>query len=168
MEFINAGREHFAAITQLVSSPDELYLVYPSGQYPWTLEQLEKLAAIRSDFTVCSVDGAVVAFANLYNVVSEKSAFIGNVIVADAYKGRGIGKRLAQYMTDLCITKYAAVPHLSVFSFNTRAMLMYHHLGFEPYALEERKNLQGESVALVHMRYLPSSMSVGDIKDQSI
>lgn len=152
MEFINAGREHFAAITQLVSSPDELYLVYPNGQYPWTVEQLEKLAAIRSDFTVCRVDGVVAAFANLYNVVPKESAFIGNVIVAEAYRGREIGKRLMQYMTDLCITQYSAVPHLSVFSFNVRALLLYSRLGFEPYAIEARKNLQGELVALIHMR----------------
>lgn len=151
IEFIHADWEHYAAITRLVSSPEELYLIYPAGQYPWTVEALTELATVRSDFTVGLVDSRVVAYANLYNVNLGKSVFIGNLIVDDAYKGRGIGKRLAQHMMDLCAHKYFAVPHLSVLSYNAHAMLLYARLGFEPYAVEERKGLYGESVAVIHM-----------------
>lgn len=152
MQFIKAGREHYADIARLIFSPEELYLVHPGGQYPWTVMQLEKLAESRASFTVAVIDGEVVAFANLYNVEPDESAFIGNVIVAAAYRGQGIGKQLTQHMADLCVKVYSAVPHLSVFSSNTRAMLMYAKLGFEPYAVEARTDLQGESIALVHMR----------------
>lgn len=151
MQFINAGREHYEAITRLISSAEELYLVHPGGQYPWTVAQLEILAESRANFTVALIDDEVVAFANLYNVEPDESAFIGNVIVAAAYRGQGIGKLLTQHMADLCVTVYSAVPHLSVFGSNTRAMLMYANLGFDPYAVEARTDLEGKPVALVHM-----------------
>lgn len=152
MQLVNAGKEHFAAIARLVSSPEELYWVHPGGQYPWSAAQLGQLAEARANFTVAVVDGEVAAFANLYNIEPDESAFIGNVIVAEAFRGRGIGGRLIRHMAALCVQAYAAEPRLSVFSANTRALLLYTGLGFEPYAVEARTGLQGEPVALVHMR----------------
>lgn len=35
VEFIPATEQHYAAVGNLVTSPEELYLVYPSGHYPW-------------------------------------------------------------------------------------------------------------------------------------
>jgi ribosomal protein S18 acetylase RimI-like enzyme len=150
---IEAKREHFSEIANLVSSPEELFLVYPSGRYPWDIQQLNKLYEARKNFTVCIINGLIAAFANLYNIKPDDSAFIGNVIVSDAYKGQGVGKALTEYMLRLCKEKYNAVAHLSVFGFNARALLMYSKSGFVPYAVEQRKDLKGEMVALIHMRY---------------
>ncbi len=153
MQIIEANQDHFPDIANLVSSAEELFLVYPSGCYPWTVDQLERLLAVRSDFTVAVVDGQIAAFANLYDIRPQDSAFIGNVIVADACKGKGIGKALLGHMLGLCQQKYRAEVHLSVFGFNARALLLYTQLGFKPYAVEPRRNLQGDTVALIHMRH---------------
>ena len=153
VQIIEATVEHYEEIGNLVGSPEELYLVYPSGSYPWDVAQLKKLAELRPNFTVSIVQNEIAAFANLYNVLPGESAFIGNVIVSEKHKGKGIGKALTMHMVKICQEQYKAVPHLSVFGFNARAILMYSSLGFVPYEVEARKNLNGEIVALIHMRY---------------
>lgn len=153
MQFFTATQTHYPEIAKLVSSPEELYLVFPNGKYPWDESQLMLLAKSRSDFTIAVVDDEIIAFANLYNVNFSGSAFIGNVIVSDKHKGKGVGKALTNHMMSLCQIKYKAVAHLSVFTFNTKAARMYEHLGFKGYATEERQNLTGEPVTLMHMRY---------------
>lgn len=153
MRFIEASKEDFLEIANLVSSPEDLYLIYPSGHYPWTVEQLTTLYGQRNNFTIAVVDGAVAAFANLYQVKRGESAFIGNVIVGDKHKGQGLGKALTMHMVGICRDNYQAVAHLSVFGFNARALLMYAGLGFKPYDVEPRQNPRGETVALIHMRY---------------
>jgi ribosomal protein S18 acetylase RimI-like enzyme len=153
LQFVAATEDHFADITALVRSPEELYLVYPSGRYPWDIAQLKRLAQLRSDLTVALVDGEVAAFANLYDLVPNKSAFIGNLVVSPGYKRLGIGRSLTLHMMEICEGTYRARPHLSVFGFNAPAILLYTRLGFTPYAVEPREDLKGETVALFHMRY---------------
>ncbi|AJR08556.1 GNAT family N-acetyltransferase [Photobacterium gaetbulicola] len=151
MELLNAEKEHYQQIGRLVNSAEELYTICPSGSYPWDEEQLSEIAETRLNLTICSVEGCVAAFGNIYNVVPGESAFIGNIIVGDNYKGQGIGKKLIQYLSELCEESYDAIPHISVFGFNTHALLLYTRLGFVPYAIEERTSLNGETVALIHM-----------------
>ena len=153
MDFIPATQEHYSDIADLVSSPEELYLIYPSGNYPWDSTQLQALSENRLDYTTCLIDDVVAAFANLYNVTPNESAFIGNVIVSKSHRGKGVGVALTQYMIQICLSKYKAVPHLSVFGFNSKALLMYSQMGFKPYDLTPRKSLSGEDVALIHMRH---------------
>ncbi|NOH85999.1 GNAT family N-acetyltransferase [Vibrio sp. 03-59-1] len=152
MEFTSASEAHFEAIAQLVSSPEELYSVCPSGSYPWDYSQICDISKERSDLTVCLVDNQVVAFGNLYNVKPLQSAFIGNIVVSDAYKGQGIGRALIEHLSSQCSDLYQAVPYLSVFNYNTRALLLYTKLGFEPYSAESRISHDGETVVLLHMR----------------
>ncbi|WP_241767233.1 GNAT family N-acetyltransferase [Vibrio parahaemolyticus] len=151
MEFTSANETHFEAIAQLVSSPEELYSVCPSGTYPWDYEQICRISEARSDLTVCLIDNQVVAFGNLYNVKPSERAFIGNVVVSDAYKGKGIGRALIEYLSSKCSNIYQAKPCLSVFNYNTRALLLYTKLGFEPYGAEPRISHDGEAVVLLHM-----------------
>jgi ribosomal protein S18 acetylase RimI-like enzyme len=153
LQFVAATEEHFSAIGSLVTSPEELYLVYPSGHYPWDRQQLKQLAQVRSDMTLALVDGEVAAFANLYDVKPNESAFIGNLIVSPRFKRLGIGKALTQHMMEICERAYQARPHLSVFGFNAPAVFLYSALGFKPYGVESREDLKGERVALFHMRY---------------
>lgn len=153
MKFISATEQHYPAIGNLITSPEELYLVYPSGQYPWDVEQLKDIATKRHGLTVGIVDNQIVAFANVYDLVPQQSAYIGNVIVAKSYRGRGLGKTLIRHMIEMCQQKYQAVPHISVFNDNTKALLIYTELGFVPYAIEQRLNLNSDKVALIHMKY---------------
>lgn len=152
MQFLPLGPENFEAIAQLPSSAEELNLLYSGKTYPWTVEQIQVLYEQRSDFTGVFVDGTLAAFANLYNVRPGHSAFLGNIIVNDAFKGRGIGHALTVHMTQIVKQKYAAEPHLTVYGFNAKALLMYARQGFKPYDVAERRNVRDEIVAVVHMR----------------
>lgn len=154
MQIKEATEAQFGDIAGLVGSAEELFLVYPNGRFPWDITQLKALAKVRANFTVCLVEGEISAFANLYNIVPGDTAFIGNVIVARQFQGQGIGKDLTKHMIKICQEQYKAIPHLAVFGYNARAMLLYSSLGFEPYSVEPRKNLKGENVALIQMRYV--------------
>ena len=152
LRFVSADQSYFEEICFLVSSPEELFLVHPSGQYPWNTSQLKQLEKTRKDLTVALYKEQVAAFANLYDVQARKSAFIGNVIVGDAFKGKGIGKALIKHMMEVCKQQYQATPHISVFSFNTKALSLYQALGFEEYDSEIRKSLTGRDAELIHMK----------------
>ncbi len=152
VEFTPATEQHFNDICSLVTSPEELYILNPYGTFPWDVEQLAEKFRTRVDHTVCVVDGMVCGYANLYDVKKDESAFIGNVVISDQYKGFGLGKKLISHMLELCQYTYNAVPHLMVFAHNTRALLIYTKMGFKPYDIESKQNLDGEQVALLHMR----------------
>lgn len=153
MKFASAVEAHYPAIANLATSPEELYLVCPTCRFPWDVEQLKATAAKRHELTVGIVDHRVVAFANLYDLIPRQSAFIGNVVVAAGYRGRGLGKALIKHLMAICQDSYQVVPHISVFNDNTRALLLYTALGFAPYAVEPRLDLNHETVALIHMKY---------------
>lgn len=156
MEFIPATEQHYTEINKLVSTPEELYLVAPAAKFPWDIEQIKEISRRRQNLTVALVDGCVAAFANLYDVIPGDTAFIGNVIVSDQFKGRGIGKALCHHMNKICVFEHNAVPHISVFSCNSKALLLCAKIGFIPYEVEARKNLNDETVALIKMSYEPT------------
>ena len=143
----------FPAISALVPSADELFLVYPLGQFPLTADQLRQLATTRSDLTVAVEDGRVMGFANLYDLRPGQSAFIGNVVVDRAHRGRGLGRRLVNHMLDLAFDIHAvAEVRISVFCHNTPALLLYDSLSFVPYAIERRLDPHGRIVPMLHLR----------------
>lgn len=153
MEIQVAREEHFEQIARLVASSEELFLTSPNSSFPWTADQLKHLSESRKNFTVCLVDGEVAAFASLYDVLEGEFAFIGNVIVGRHFRKNGIGKALVEHMCELCRWRYKAVPHLSVFASNTRALVMYSDMGFLPYAIEPYSHTEFGETAVVHMRY---------------
>lgn len=152
MKFIPAQKEHFSDIARLAKSPEELFSFCVDGKFPWDAEQIEKIAQLRKNLTICEINGRVVAFGNLYDVIPGKQAFIGNLIVDRDFQGQGIGKRLVNHMIQICSDSHDAVAHLSVFNFNIQALLMYSRMGFEPYGVKPLQSPAGEPVALIHMR----------------
>ncbi|HEY0721162.1 MAG TPA: GNAT family N-acetyltransferase [Gammaproteobacteria bacterium] len=150
--FRAAEEEDFPAVAALVQGAEELFRVYPRGSYPLTPAQLRALAKVRSDLTVALVDGAVAGFANLYDLVPDQRAFIGNVIVSRQRRGKGLGRALLHHMVGVAFDKYRLPEvRISVFSDNTPALLLYATLGFRPDSVEERRDPQGTRVALLHM-----------------
>lgn len=151
--FREAMEDDFQGICSLITSKEELFLVYPSGKYPFTVEQIVELSKVRKELTVVVEDNKIIGFANLYNYESGKSAFIGNVVVDKKHRGKGLGKEIVLYMLKVGYEKLD-LPELriSVFSENTPAMLLYSGLGFVPYEIEERKDFDSKRVALVHMK----------------
>lgn len=152
MEIREARSSDFEFITRLIQSKSELFWVYPRGRYPLTVTQLQLLSEERCDLTVATEAGAVVGFANLYNLERGHSVFIGNVVVDQRLRGQGIGKALVAHMVNLALDKYGVQQvSISVFSDNIPALLMYARLGFRPNAVEERRDWEGRRVALLHM-----------------
>ena len=89
------------AISRLITSEEELFLVYPKGQFPLTVKQVKILFDERFEFTVfCvnedsnNIDGIakeekIVGFANLYGKVEFQYAYIGNIFLTQDYRGKG-------------------------------------------------------------------------------
>jgi ribosomal protein S18 acetylase RimI-like enzyme len=151
-ELAAADDSHYKGILELFTSPEELFLIYPSGSWPFDRRQLERLGKERSDFTVVMDNQQVIGFANIYTNISSDRYFIGNVVISRAYRGQAIGRRLVCHMCDLIFDHYASTVFISVFTFNTAALLLYASLGFKPYDLERRTMPNGDSAALLHMR----------------
>ena len=148
-----ASRCDYEGISNLITNEDELFLVYPSGSYPFTIDQVKRLSQLRKDLTVLTLEDKVVGFANFYDLEPEKFVFIGNVVIDRSFRGEGLGKKIIMHMLKIAFEKYKLPEvRISVFSDNAPALLLYSRFGFCPYDIEERKNPKGESVALIHMR----------------
>ena len=154
-EYRVATKNDFSKICALVTNEEELFWVYPSGQFPLTVDQLMKLSRERKDLTVVVENERIIGFANLYNHIQGKSAFIGNVVIDKCNRGKGIGRNLILYMLERArkIHNLNEV-HISVFNENTPALLLYSTLGFTPYGMEERSNPKGKKVLLIHMKMM--------------
>ena len=154
MHFRPAVPADYEAICKLVPNAHELYLVYPRGTYPFTVEQVKHLSETRKELTVAIGDArTVVGFANLYDFKYGDKAFIGNVVIQKSSRGKGLGKQIIHHMINAAFSKYGlGEVHISVFSDNITALLLYSKLGFQPYSIEERQNYQAKRVALIHMK----------------
>ncbi|MCU7917649.1 MAG: GNAT family N-acetyltransferase [Candidatus Thiodiazotropha sp. (ex Epidulcina cf. delphinae)] len=151
-QIVSADATHFNGIVQLIQSPEELFLIHPSGTWPFDIAQLQQLSQERSNFTVVMDQDTIIGFADLYRNLAGDKLFIGNVVVSDNYRGQGVGRQLICHMCDIIFDRYAPEVHISVFSFNTPALLLYASLGFKPYDLERRRMPNGDFSALIHMR----------------
>ncbi len=148
-----ANEDDFKSICDLVRNRDELFLIYPAATFPWTVEQLIELSKVRTELTVVSEGEQVIGFANLYDYEPKKLAYVGNVVVDSAYRSRGIGKAIVQFMLKIAFNKLSLPEvRISVFNTNTPALLLYSSLGFVPYEIEERLDNNKARVALIHMR----------------
>jgi len=152
-KFRSATDKDFEGICKLIKSKEDLYLVYPGGTYPFTVAQVRELSRTRKELTV-TVDGdAIVGFANLYHFKPNESAFIGNVVIDQNYRSKGLGKSIVAHMLNIAFEKHNLTEvRISVFSENITALLLYSGIGFLPYDIEERKGPQGNRVALIHMK----------------
>lgn len=152
-KFNEVTKDDFEGICSLITSKEELFLVYPKGKYPFTVKQVEEIYSTRKELTVVTEGEKIIGFANLYNYKPEESAFIGNVIIDKNHRGNGLGKRIVLYMLKIAFEKLNLPEvRISVFSENTTAVLLYSNIGFVPYSIEERTDSAGNRVALIHMK----------------
>ena len=153
MQLREANEADIEDICRLFTSEQELFWIYPNGHYPFTPNELRELYAVRRDLTVALNGDHVVGFANLYDLEPDSHVFIGNVVVAPEFRGKGLGRTLVAHMLGLAKDKYSLPEvRISVFSDNTKAVLLYSSIGFSPYKIEERRDYSGKRVALVHMK----------------
>ena len=145
--------EELEIISRLIPTRQELFLVYPKGQFPFSLSQVKKLYQQRFEFTVICEDDTIDGFANLYDLKPSKFAFIGNLFIVPEYRCKGLGKVLMQYMIKAIFEKYRLPEaRLSVFSGNQPAMALYREFGFELYDQEQSIDPEGHVVKLLHMK----------------
>ncbi|MEM8716234.1 MAG: GNAT family protein [Cyanobacteria bacterium P01_A01_bin.3] len=152
IQFRPTVQADYPQICQLFPSPEEMYLIYPSGTFPMTTEQLQAIAQERIDLTSVAIDDRIVGFSNLYNYMPDQYAFIGNVVIHPEQRGQGMGKALIAYMLDRCFTIHDLPEvRITVLNYNSRALLLYSSLDFTPYSIEEIAGLTGERVAFIHL-----------------
>ncbi|MGG1519419.1 GNAT family N-acetyltransferase [Paenibacillus oryzisoli] len=142
-----ARPEDYPLICTFPQNAQELFYMYPAGKFPLTPEQLAAAVKERWKPTVVLADGEVAGYANLYGLVEQAECYLGNVIVAAAYRSRGaaselIGRMITQARDELNVPKLKLVCHHT----NMPALLFYKKLGFRPFDLRTMKGLAGETV----------------------
>ena len=155
-------------ICDFPQNEDELFFLFPKAEFPLAPSQLQEAIAQRSDSTVVELNGEVVAFANFYRWEIGGSCSIGNVIVSPVARGRGVGRYLIEQMISCAFSIHqASVVTVSCFNQNIAGLLLYPRLGFQPDAVEERKDKKGNRVALIHMR-LPRNATYHSAQPRSL
>lgn len=157
IEIRAAVPDDLPAVTQLLTSRDELFLVYPNGHFPFTLAQARQLYNERFEFTVLCDNDTIIGFGNLYDRYRDDYAFIGNVFIAPEFRQQGMGKLLLTYMIKAAFEKYRLQEvRLSVFADNQPAIALYQSFGFREYAAEERIDPDHQVKNLLHMKLASS------------
>lgn len=142
----------YATICQFPQSEEELFFMFPSGQYPLQAAQLEENASKRWCPTVAVAGDELVGFANLYGYEEGKHCSLGNFIIAPSHRGRGAAAHLIQTMIDKARNELRAPRLLLVcHNNNPRALLFYHKLGFTPYGLKRMTNPRNETIVGIFM-----------------
>ncbi|MEO1254594.1 MAG: GNAT family N-acetyltransferase [Bacteroidota bacterium] len=145
--------EDLERVMSFPQTREELFYIYPSAQFPLTVEQLKSSFEAREGNTAVELNGEVVAFANYISVKEKELAVIGNVIVAPMYRGQGVGKNLINYMFSNVYERYGCLAvDIPCFNTNTRGLVFYHRLGFIPYRAEEKTDFNGQPVLLLYLK----------------
>ncbi len=150
----NSDLDHICSFPQ---TRQELFFISPRASYPLTVTAFSAILSERHHPTVALLDGQLAGFASLYNVNRENHCFVGNIIVNPEFRQRKLGTAIVAEMARIAQAEYAVKSlHLSCFSHNVRALLLYSGLGFQPYSIEERRDYTDSPVALVHMQKILS------------
>lgn len=123
---------------------------------PWSLDsfrrELEQNVAAR--YLVAEADGQVVGYAGAWVILDE--SHITNIAVAEAYRGRGIGKQLTGALLQYLSNLGACYATLEVRVSNERAQHLYKSLGF--ISVGKRKKYyedNGEDAFLMVCEHMP-------------
>jgi ribosomal protein S18 acetylase RimI-like enzyme len=143
--------EDMEVICTFPQSPEELFFFFPPARFPLMPEQLAQSAKARTDSTVFMVDGAVGGFANFFRCEPSLFCTIGNLIVAPAFRNKGLARYIVTTMAKFARERHGAKDvRASCFNSNTPGLLFYRKLGFSPIDLEERTGCGGERIVLIH------------------
>ena len=133
---------HARALVELL----DLYARDPAGGgkplSAYAREQLPaQLAARSTAFSVLAFDGEVPV--GLINCIEGFSTFacrplvnVHDVVVIDAYRGRGVGRLMLDRVESLARSRGACKLTLEVLEGNRSAISLYEKFGFEPYQLD--------------------------------
>lgn len=155
-----AIHEDFALIAAMPQNADELFYMFPRGNYPVSPNELEEVALTRRSPTVVTADGEVAAYCTLYDVEEGEHAWLGNVIVHPNHRRGGVGSFMLAAMKHIAHTEHrAAALHLVCHNTNTGAMLFYFKHGFKPYDMKTMMDFRGQTIVGIAM-----SLRLGEAK----
>jgi ribosomal-protein-alanine N-acetyltransferase len=105
---------------------------------PWSRPSfLYEVSDSRNSYPVVGVDsGSVVGYAIAWFVAEE--LHIGNIAVAKARQGRGMGKRLLEHLLEEASRRDVEYATLEVRVSNVKAIMLYRSHGFRTVALRKR------------------------------
>lgn len=139
-------------ICSFAQTAEELFFFFPKAEFPLTPQTLVAEASQRHEPTVALDGNRVVGYVNFLKVVEKRYCTIGNLVVAPAYRRKGVARFLTKRMVELAAQDYGAkFVRVSCFSHNAAAYQMYHGLGFRPDDMAQRTTPEGEPVLLVNM-----------------
>jgi ribosomal protein S18 acetylase RimI-like enzyme len=147
-----AIREDFEIIATFPQDENELFHMFPSAVYPLTSIQMEEQTKLRLKPTVIIHNQEVVAHANLYGHEGS-TCWIGNVIIAPSYRGKGVVQYLVEVMEGIA-KEELSVTHINLtcHSSNTRGIFLYTKLGYIPYEISRFNKPTGELIAGIRMK----------------
>jgi len=97
---------------------------------PWSARDfLEMIEADYANYYVAQVEERIVGCCGIRNIAGEGE--ITNVVVEAAYRNRGIGRRMMQYMLKKAAERNITVCTLEVRVSNAPAIRLYESLGFK-------------------------------------
>ncbi|MHA6492414.1 N-acetyltransferase family protein [Pseudomonas borbori] len=143
----------FDDLAEVVAFPQnvaELFFCYPKAVWPLDVEQLAAAMEARSDSTVALLEGRVAGFANFYQWQQGKACALGNLMIAPWARGQGVARYLVTTMEQLARERHQATRmHASCFNANSAGLLLYPALSYALRGLVERRDPQGNRVALL-------------------
>ncbi|MDF2815745.1 MAG: hypothetical protein K0Q81_1945, partial [Paenibacillus sp.] len=93
--FRGSVKEDYAIISTFPQNAEELFSMgFPGGDFPLQPEALQTKAESRWKPTVVLDGNLVVGYANMYGVEEAKHGWLGNVIIAADYRGKGAASAL--------------------------------------------------------------------------
>lgn len=139
-----------AEIVNFPQNADELFFCYPKANWPLSIGQLTAAMAERRDSTVVQLDGRVAGFANFYQWHHDEHCALGNLMVAPWARGHDVAHYLVTVMEQLAREHHHAKRMLvSCFNANSAGLLLYPKLGYTLSGVIERRDPQGQRVALI-------------------
>jgi ribosomal-protein-alanine N-acetyltransferase len=104
---------------------------------PWPKTSFLCEVSSAPSFSIVGVlDGLIAGYAVAWFVVDE--IHIGNLAVARSWQGRGIGKRLLEFLLREAARRKTSIATLEVRVSNVRAINMYRSFGFKGVAIRKR------------------------------
>jgi predicted GNAT family N-acyltransferase len=141
-------------ICSFPQSAEELFFMGPKFAYPLTSDQLLRMLENRFSPTVI-IDGndKPIAYANLYDLKHDESTCcLGNVILASAYRGKGVSEYLLNTMMNKAAEEHQ-VKRMKLYchNTNTRALIFYIKHGFIPCGSRIIENHESKKIVSIEM-----------------
>lgn len=112
--------------------------LYIDMEHPYSISELENLVENDDIIEVLAEQGnnilglCIVAIRNKSGMVDKKIAYMDDLCVDENVRGKGIGKKLFDYVSKKANEKGAKRLDLMVWEFNQNAIKFYEELGMKP------------------------------------